>query len=88
MLLGAGAVGGCSVKYERRWVVSSSGVDGWHAEGQGTRLDLGIEDGGLADHVAVELVVVFSVELGSRTLFAVCWSTWSSFLARRVISQC
>ena len=35
---------------------------GRHADRQGTWLDLGEEGGGLADHVAVELVVFLSVD--------------------------
>ena len=35
---------------------------GWDADGKGAWLDLGEQGGGLADHVAVELVVVFSVD--------------------------
>ena len=35
---------------------------GRHADGQGTRLDLGEESGGLPDDVAVELVIVLPVD--------------------------
>ena len=44
------------------------------------------QDGGFADDVAVELVVILPVDL-IRTAFPMCWSTWSSFLARRVMSR-
>ena len=81
MLLGSDAVRGAPLdasmcQAERDFVSDpaasgSSGVDGRHAEGQRTRLDLGLEGGGLADHVAVELVVVFSVELDSHLLSSV-----------------
>ena len=35
---------------------------GWDADGQGTWLDIRVEDGGLTDDVAVELVVVLTVD--------------------------
>jgi hypothetical protein len=41
---------------------------GWDADGQGTWLDLGGEGGGLADDVAVGLVVVLSADLDPNAL--------------------
>ena len=35
---------------------------GWDADGKGAWLDLGEQGGGLADHVAVELVVLLSID--------------------------
>jgi hypothetical protein len=59
---------------------------GWDADRQGTWLDLGEKGGGLADDIAVELVVVLP-SMMICTVFPVRWSTWSSFLARRVMSR-
>jgi hypothetical protein len=40
----------------------AGGLGWWDADGQGTWLDLRVEDGGLTDDVAVELVVVLAVD--------------------------
>jgi hypothetical protein len=58
---------------------------GWDADRLGTWLDLGGEGGGLADDVAVELVVVLSVDPDPHPF--PCAGRPSSFLARRVMSR-
>jgi len=49
-----------------RWGAGSllwlAGGLGWDTDGKGTRLDLSEQDGGFADDVAVELVVLLPVD--------------------------
>jgi hypothetical protein len=49
-------------------LVRLTGGLGWNADRQGTGLDLGVKGGGLADDVAVELVVVLTVDLDPHSL--------------------